>query len=163
MEPLYTLEFYVDEGGREPVAVFIDGLEPHKRAALPAALQEILGRLGKDVCNTEYGKNLGGSLFEFRLRHTYDEINARYPDAAWIEPPTRDRDADVLLRVFFYPHGDKLVLLLSAYDKGRQASRKRQDREVKRARKLLGDYKRNRKIRRIQFRLGLSRWTRRGS
>lgn len=68
-----------DDGGREPVAVFIDNLESHKRAALLAALQEVLARLGKDVCNTEYGKNLGRSLFEFRLRHTYDEIVSPVP------------------------------------------------------------------------------------
>lgn len=161
MRPAYTLEFYADDDGREPVAVFIDKLELQKRAALLAALQEILARQGKDVCDTEYGKNLGKSLYEFRLRHTYDEILARHPDAAWIEPPSRNRDAEVLLRVFFYPHGDKLILLLSAYDKGRQASRKRQDKEIKRARRFLADYKRGGSPRRIRLRLGLSRWTKR--
>jgi hypothetical protein len=159
----YTLEFYADDNGREPVAVFIDKLEPHKRAALLAALQEILAHQGKDVCNTEYGKNLGKSLYEFRLRHTYDEIAAQHPDAVGVPPPSRDRDADVLLRVFFYPHGDKLVLLLSGYDKGRQASRKRQDREIKRARRFLADYRRSSSPGRIQLRLGLSRWTRKRS
>ena len=160
MKP-YTLEFYADDDGREPAAVFIDKLEPHKRAALLAALQEILAQHGKDVCNTEYGKNLGKSLFEFRLRHTYDEIAAQHPDAASIAPPSRDRNAEVLLRVFFHPHGDKLILLLSAYDKGRHASRKRQDNEIKRARKFLADFKRGRSPRRIRPRLGLSRWIKR--
>ena len=159
MKPPYTLEFYADDNGREPVAVFIDKLEPHKRAALLAALQEILARQGKDVCNTEYGKNLGKGLYEFRLRHTYDEIVAQHPDAVGVPPPSRDRYADVLLRVFFHPHGDKLVLLLSGYNKGRQPSRKRQDKEIKRARRFLADYRRSRTPRRIQFRLGLSRWT----
>jgi hypothetical protein len=158
--PPYTLEFYADDEGREPVAVFIDNLEPQKRAALLAALQEILARHGKDVCNTEYGKNLGKSLYEFRLRHTYDEIVAQHPEATWIPPPSRDRDAGVLLRVFFYPHGDKLILLLSGYDKGRQVSRKRQDKEIKQARRFLADYRGIRSPRRIRLRLGLSRWTR---
>src|SRR5665811_793840 len=49
VKPPYTLEFYADDEGREPVAVSIDNLEPHKRAALLAALQEILARHGKDV------------------------------------------------------------------------------------------------------------------
>jgi len=32
-------------------------------------------------CIPEYGKNLGKSLYEFRLRHTYDEIVAQHPDS----------------------------------------------------------------------------------
>ncbi|GBE23378.1 MAG TPA: hypothetical protein ENH00_15000 [Actinobacteria bacterium] len=141
------------------MAVFVDNLEPYKRGALPAALQEILARHGKDVCNTEYGKNLGKGLYEFRLRHTYDEIVAQHSDAGSIAPPSRDRDACVPLRVFFYPHGDKLILLLSAYDKGRQASSRRQDKEIKRARRFLADYKRRSGSSwRIHLGLGLGRW-----
>ena len=160
MKSRYTLEFYAADSGREPALVFIDKLEPHKRAALLAALQEILASQGKDVCDTEYGKNLGKGLCEFRLRHTYDEIVAQHPGATSIGPPSRDRQADVLLRVFFYPHGEKLILLLSGYDKGRHSSGKRQDKEIKRARQFLADYKRTHKRRKLTFRLGLSRWIR---
>jgi hypothetical protein len=43
----------------------------------------------------------------------------------------------VLLRAFCHAHGDKVVLLLGGYDKGRDPSAKRQQREIATARKLL--------------------------
>ena len=46
-------------------------------------------------------------------------------------------DDAVLLRVFFHPHGDRLILLLAAYDKGADPSENRQQREIKIARKRL--------------------------
>lgn len=49
----------------------------------------------------------------------------------------------ILLRAFFHPHGNRLILLLAGYDKGRDASRQREDREIARARKYLADFKRN--------------------
>ncbi len=42
-----------------------------------------------------------------------------------------------MLRVFFCTAGRKIILLLSGYDKGRDSSGRRQDREISRARKLL--------------------------
>jgi hypothetical protein len=42
-----------------------------------------------------------------------------------------DASADILLRVFFHPHGDKLLLLLGGYDKGRDPSAKRRQTEIK--------------------------------
>jgi hypothetical protein len=39
-----------------------------KRQALGYATQAVLQRLGAAVCGTEFGKQLGGGLFEFRLR-----------------------------------------------------------------------------------------------
>lgn len=43
----------------------------------------------------------------------------------------------ILLRVFFCTAGQKVILLLSGYDKGRDDSPRRQDREVARARKMI--------------------------
>ena len=40
----------------------------------------------------------------------------------------------MLLRVFSHLHGDKIVLLLSGYDKGASPSGKRQQKEIARAR-----------------------------
>ncbi len=64
-----------------PVVRFLDELVPHERAAVVAGLNEILSRQGLDVCATEYGKNLGKGLGEFRLRHSYGEIVRRFPGA----------------------------------------------------------------------------------
>ena len=38
-------------------------------AALMSALEFVLSHLGIGVCGTEWGKQLGGGLFEFRIRH----------------------------------------------------------------------------------------------
>jgi len=48
---------------------------------------------------------------------------------------------DILLRVFCHAHGKKVVLLLAAYDKGREPSAKRQNTETKRAKQRLARWK----------------------
>jgi len=152
--PPYTLVLYEDAAGREPLAVFLDNLESDKRAALVAALQEILAYQGLDVCSAEYGKNLGGGLAEFRLRHSYGEVVRRFPGGAAPEPLIRGPGQRVLLRVFFHPYGEKLILLLGGYDKGRHPSKKKQDAEIARARKRLKEFKERRRRELPRFRKG---------
>ena len=53
----------------------------------------------------------------------------------------------VLLRVFVHFYGDRIVLLLGGYDKGRDPKENRQQREIAQARKLLAQF-RERKRRR---------------
>jgi hypothetical protein len=48
---------------------------------------------------------------------------------------------NVLLRVFCHAHGEKIVLLLAAYDKGKEPSTKRQSMEIKRAKQRLAHWK----------------------
>jgi len=65
----YELEFYEDVHGDQPVRRWLrDDLSPRKRRALGSAMQRVLQELGVGVCATEYGKQLGGGLFEFRPR-----------------------------------------------------------------------------------------------
>lgn len=45
-----------------------------KRRAIGVALTEVLEHLGPDVCNTDYGKNLGQGLYEFRVDQDAEEI-----------------------------------------------------------------------------------------
>ncbi|WP_419552514.1 hypothetical protein [Candidatus Poriferisodalis sp.] len=47
----------------------------------------------------------------------------------------------MLLRVFIHFHGEKIVLLLGGFDKGRFPKAKRQQREINNARKLLTQFK----------------------
>lgn len=141
----YALVIYADDSGSEPVVRFLEKLEPHKRAALVAGLNEILAHQGLDVCATEYGKNLGKGLAEFRLRHSHDEVARRFPREGAVATPHSDRVGRVLLRVFFHAYGDKAILLLGGYDKGRQPSRKKQGSEIARARKRLRDFKNRQK------------------
>jgi hypothetical protein len=51
--------------------------------------------------------------------------------------------------VFVHFHGDRVVLLLGGYDKGRYPKSRRQQREIREARRLLAQFKeRNRRQRR---------------
>ena len=90
-----------------------------------------LQRLGIGVCDVNLGKQLGQGLFEFRLRVDAGAVVSEYG-----LPPE-----SVLLRVFCHAYGDKIVLLLGGYDKGEDASPKRQDNEIAIARKRLVRWK----------------------
>jgi hypothetical protein len=46
----------------------------------------------------------------------------------------------VLFRVFFHPHGDRVLLLLAAYNKAKHPSPSYQDKQIKLAKKRLGDW-----------------------
>jgi len=130
----YELEFYEDANGDQPVRRWLrEELTPAKRRALGHAMDEILQGLGIGVCGTEFGKQLGGGLFEFRLRRDLREI-----------APVSDADAGkILLRVFCHchAHGDKLVLLVGGYDKGAHPSPRRQSAEIELARARLRDWR----------------------
>ena len=102
------------------------------------ALEHILRAHGIDVCHTEYGRHLGHGLFEFRLRHDEAELRRRLrPDL----PPARAEVASVLLRVLCHAYGSRIILLLAAYDKGADPSKRRQQREIATARRRLRDFR----------------------
>jgi phage-related protein len=129
-KPPFDIEFYEDKSGDQPVRRWLrDELTPRKRRALGYAMEEVLQHLGIGVCGTEFGKQLGGGLFEFRLRRNLTEILG-------------GRGAEkILLRVFCHAHGKRLVLLLGGYDKGEDPAPKRQRAEIELARKRLADWK----------------------
>ncbi len=128
----YEIEFYENEVGDAPVLRWLrEELTPRKRRALGTAMRGVLQVLGVAVCGTEFGRQLGKGLFEFRLRGA--DLPKVVPG-----PGAADRaEAKILLRVFCHAHGDKLILLLGGYDKGEDASAKRQDAEIAVARKRL--------------------------
>ncbi len=130
----YRLEFYEDEHGDAPVHRWLrEELTLAKRQALGYAMQVVLQRLGVAVCGTEFGKQLGGGLFEFRLR---GDLRDRVPP--------REEAGRILFRVFCHAHGDRLILLLAAYDKGEDPSPRRQNAEIALARTRLRDWQRRR-------------------
>ena len=108
-----------------------------------AAIEGVLCALGLDLAKTEWLKALGGGLFEFRIRHTAEEIAARFG----VETPVESSGApeSVLLRLFVHFYRQKVVLLFGGYDKGRAPSVKRQQTEIKEARKLLAQFKERRR------------------
>ena len=139
----YELEFFNDSG-HEPALEWMDGLTPTKRRALTAAMEHILQVEGINVCSTEYGKNLGGGLFEFRLRKNLEEILGRgKPHEGEEKIEKKKKKAErVLLRVFCQAYGNKKILLISGYDKGKDPSERRQRQEIAGAQKLLAQFKR---------------------
>jgi len=134
----WNVEFFEDADKKQPARAFLDSLEEAKRAALIAAIESVLTPLGPDVCNTEYGKALGKRLYEFRVRHDEQTIRRKVAgDGGSGGGPKRD---DILLRVFFAAYGQRIVLLLGGYDKGRDPSTRRQEREIAKARKALRSF-----------------------
>ena len=136
MAPPYELEFYEDETGEFPVLRWLkEDLSVQKRRALGAAMNEILQIEGPKVVGTNFGDSLGEGLFEFRLDQDIKQILARKGKKS------KKKDAasagKILLRVFFHPHGKKLILLLGGYDKGEQPSKPHQQKQIAIARKRL--------------------------
>jgi hypothetical protein len=103
---------------------------------LSVAFEQVLRVRGLQVCGSEWGKQLGAGLFEFRVRHTAGEVASMFGDRR-DSGSSKDK---VLLRVFCHAYGNRIVLLLSGYDKGADPAERRQNREIKRARKLLRDF-----------------------
>jgi phage-related protein len=119
----FQLEFYEDQSGRKPVLEWLrDKVSVSTRRVVGTALREILQEQGVGICGTAFGRQLGGGLFEFRLR-----------------------ERDLLLRAFCHAHGDKVILLLAAYDKSKDPSAKRQEKEIELARRRLADWQQRHK------------------
>lgn len=134
----YEIEFFRRADGAEPVRRFLDALSEDKRNALVAALTFVLARQGLEVCRSEWGKQLGGGLAEFRLRHDEREVSAGHGPTDIALPESSPEK--ILLRVFFHAHGNRLILLLSGYDKGARSNARHQQREIERARGYLKEW-----------------------
>jgi hypothetical protein len=138
----WTLELYETSKGYEPFAAFYDSLSDYQRAVLDILLEEVLARQGHNVCSSAWGKNLKEGLYELRVRQDLAAV-CQY---VGVEPPANmPNGGQVLLRVFFAVYGAKVVLLLGGYDKGRDPSEKRQNKEIALARKMLTAHKEARK------------------
>jgi hypothetical protein len=133
----WTVEFYADEYGREPCREWMEDLSKPKRLALEEAIGLVLAERGLDVVKTEYGKALGQGLYEFRLRWTADEVRQK---AGRVSASAAAKSEKIMLRVFFCTAGQKIILLLSGYDKGRAPGDRRQQKEIARARKIMTTY-----------------------
>lgn len=121
---------------------FLFSLPAYERAVLVAAIEHVLQICGIDICSGEWGKPLGDGLYEFRIRKSLRTILA---NAGLDAPEAAATDRSVLLRVFCTFHGDKIVLLYHGYNKKTDPSKKRQQREIAKARKIHERWKRQRK------------------
>jgi hypothetical protein len=138
----FEIEFYEDPQGGAPVLSWLDGLSPAKREAARHALAKVLARSGAAVCQGEWGKPLDGGLYEFRIRHDGNEI-LRQADPQLLARIGPLPHEPTLLRIFFCVEQGRIILLLGAYDKGRDSSPRRQQKEIKKARQRLEQHRRS--------------------
>ncbi|MBV7292679.1 hypothetical protein [Corynebacterium sp. TAE3-ERU16] len=103
-------------------------LPEYEQAVLEAALVNVLGVLGKDTCRSEWCKPLKGGIYEFRMRRSLHSILSE-AGKSLPEDLRGGVDRRVLLRVF--------CILLGGYDKKRDPSPKRQNREIRAVRREL--------------------------
>lgn len=141
MRSKWTVEFYEDSQGRRPVEKWIDGLNDQKAEAVLVALQEVLAVNGIKLASGAWLKSLGKGLYEFRVRHSALEIQAMYKVAN--KGLVGGAEA-ILLRVFVAFEGERLIVLIGAYDKGKNDKQGFQQAQIEIARKRLRDWKRRR-------------------
>lgn len=135
---MWTLEPFEADDGTVPFERFTEELPNLKFAALDAAMELVLAVRGLELARTEWLKALGEGLHEFRVRHDSQEIARMFGGD---ETPGSGARQTVLLRVFVHFYGAKVVLLLGGYDKGADSSERRQQREIREARRLLTQFR----------------------
>jgi hypothetical protein len=113
--------------------------DPYTQAVVDAALTHVVEPHGLGLAGTEWCRALGDGLYEVRVRQSLAAVLSR----AHLQPPERFGRArrTVLLRIFVTFHGPRVVLLLHAYDKGRDPSERRQRREIATARRHLAAWR----------------------
>ncbi len=128
------------EVASEDFARFARSLHEYEQAILDTAIREVLAVEGLAICESEWGKALGRGLYEFRIRKSLDAILKATGVAR-----TRGGKRAVLLRVFCAFERGRAVLLVGGYDKGKDPSGSRQRREIAAARRVLAEWKRQRR------------------
>jgi hypothetical protein len=124
--------------GQIPYQKFRLSLNPYETELLDLCVEEILARAGINVIGTNWGKALGAGLYEFRVHRSLNSL----ANLLGITLPVDVRgNQSKLLRIFFAVEGQKIILLLSGYDKGRDPSRKKQQKMIEHARSLLRQHK----------------------
>lgn len=140
----WEIEFFETNDGRKPVLEWIKtDLSPTKRRALGTSMRRVLQTQGPAVARSGWGRPVEKGIFEFRLRMNGKEIiNLEAEIHGITEGEARERfglnpSEDVLLRVFCTSRAGTVVLLLHAYDKGEDPSKRRQQNEIAEARRRL--------------------------
>lgn len=135
---MWIPEPFEADDGTVPYERFINDLSDFKFIALDAAIERLLVVRGIDLVRTEWLKALGEGLHEFRVRHDAEEIARMFGGDPPVASSPREK---VLLRVFVHFYGEKVILLLGGYDKGRDSKERRQQQEIAQARRLLAQFK----------------------
>lgn len=140
-QPDWRIHLYQTPQGHIPFEIFRNSLDPFETELLDLCILKILAREGHNVCATNWGKSLGAGLYEFRINRSLAILRQEFGIKDSIESGAENSK---LMRVFFSVEGQKIILLLCGYDKGKDPSRKRQQKIIKTARKLLKLHKHSR-------------------
>ena len=100
MGELWEIELYATVDGACPFEAWHSKLSAGKQVVINESMQAQLVRRGTGVCSDDWGRALGGGLYELRMRQR-----------------------GVLLRIFFAPIAERSLLVLGGLDKGRHAKR----------------------------------------
>lgn len=134
MVDTHELEFFATDDGTKPVLTWIkDDLTATQRRAIGTAMRRVLQVNGVGVCSSSWGKQLGGGLFEFRVRLAGRQMLRE----GWAKPGSIDASERILLRIFCHAYGNRIILLLGGYDKGAAPAKSRQSSEIASARARL--------------------------
>ena len=100
MGELWEIELYATVDGACPFEAWHRKLPAGSQVVINESMQAQLVRRGTGVCSDDWGRALGGGLYELRMRQR-----------------------GVLLRIFFAPIAERSLLVLGGLDKGRHAKR----------------------------------------
>ena len=139
MATKWNIEFYEDAQGRRPVEKWMDGLSDQKAESVSVALNEVLSVNGINLASSAWLTPLKSGLYEFRIRHSASEIQEMHKVAN--RHLIRGVEA-ILLRIFVTFEGAQVIVLLGAYDKGKNNKQSFQQAQNEVARKRLRDWKR---------------------
>lgn len=138
----WTVEAWEDSNGRSPFGKWYQKLHEYDQAVVHATIEHVLEPLGMNICETIWGKSLGEGLYELRIRASLNALlNRGSSDDDQVSVDGGDKT--VLLRIFCTFHGQRIVLLFQGYNKGKDPSAKRQQSEIKTARKYLKAWKKD--------------------
>lgn len=139
----WTIEIWENREGHSPFAKWFNKLQDYEQGVVDTALTKVLKTYGKEITATEWGKSLGNGLYEFRVRRSLAALVNWGRDKGEQEVLPQRMSKTATLRIFCTFHGDRIVLLFQGYDKGRDPSEKRQQREINKARKYLREWNRD--------------------
>lgn len=136
----WSLELLQLPNGQFPYQSFRSSLDPFEIELLDLCVERILAKAGLDICQTNWGKALGDGLYEFRINRSLESItnNLKIP----LTPNLRGKQTK-LMRVFFTVERNRIILLISGYDKGRNPNKKKQQKMISAARAMLRQHRKN--------------------
>lgn len=134
-KPPFEVVFYEDTAGKKPGLDWIRKLTAVKKRAAGAAMEQVLQHQGVGVCDDgSWGKQLGDGVFEFRVMRVVNwSVTQRGKKVK--------KSEKVSLRIFCHAYGQKKILVLSGYDKGRHPESSRQQKEIEKAKRFQRDWK----------------------